>query len=418
MVAVAAVARAAIPGIGWPAAFILGAVLAPTDPTAATAIAHRLGLPRRLIVVIEGESVVNDGTALVAYRFAVAAAIAGGFSLADAAGRFVLDAVGGVVIGLVVGVVVREVRRRLDNPPVEITITLLTGYLAYLPAQVAGFSGVLAAVATGIYMAWYAPEVTTPRTRLQAVATWEVVFLLLNALIFGLVGVELPTVLEGLSHHSLGSLITSALVVTATVMGVRLAWIYCMGGFRRPRESAILGWSGMRGAVSLALALALPHTTGTGVPFADRELLIFLTFAVILGTLVAQGLTLPGLVRLLRLENDEQPEKEEAKARIRAADAALERLEELIDEDWVHEDVVDRMRGLYGFRRTRFESRLDPASDGSIESRSADYQRLRHELLDAERSALIELRRSGGIDDDVMRRVMRDLDLEEGRLDL
>jgi CPA1 family monovalent cation:H+ antiporter len=174
----------------------------------------------------------------------------------------------------------------------------------------------------------------------------------------------------------------------------------------------------MRGAVSLAAALALPLTTDAGGPFPNRELIVFLTFGVILGTLVLQGLTLPGLIRVLGLEDDGLAEKEEAKARIHAAEAALGRLEELLDQDWVREDTAERLRGLYGFRRDRFRSRFDPDGDRSVEERSADYQRLRRELLDAERRAVLELRRQGLIDDDVMRRVVRDLDLEDARLDL
>jgi monovalent cation/hydrogen antiporter len=429
MLVVAAVAHAAVTGLSWSGAFVLGAIVSPTDPTAATAIAERLGLPRRLTGVIEGESLVNDGTALVAYRFAVGAVVAGSFSLADAAGRFVLGVAGGVAIGLAVGFVIRQVRRRLDNPPVEITISLLSGYFAYLPAQAAGVSGVLAAVAVGIYMGWHTPELTTPQTRLQGIAVWEILFFLLNGLLFALVGLQLPAILDALSGSSTATLVGYAALVTAVVITARFAWIFATTWLARlvPRVdgsgdswrlSAVLAWAGMRGAVSLAAALALPLTTDAGAPFPDRELLIFLSFAIILGTLVVQGLTLPGLIQLLKLEDDGLAEREEAKARIRAAEAALRRLEDLLDEPWVREDTAERMRGLYNFRRQRFHSRLDPNADGAAEDRSADYQRLRRELLDAERRAVLELRRSGHIDDDVMRRVVRDLDLEDVRLDL
>ena len=201
-VAVAAVAHAAIPGLSWPTAFVLGAIVSPTDPTAATAIARRLGLPRRLVALIEGESLVNDGTALVAYKFAVAAVLTGSFSLAAASGRFVLNIVGGIVVGLAVGFVIREVRRRLDNPPVEITISILSGYFAYLPAEAIGVSGVLAAVTVGIYMGWHTPELTTARTRLQGIAVWEILFFLLNAFLFTIIGLQLPVIVDGLSGYS------------------------------------------------------------------------------------------------------------------------------------------------------------------------------------------------------------------------
>ncbi len=431
MVAVAAVAHEAI-GLGWQTSFVLGALVSPTDPTAAAAIAQRLGLPRRLISVIEGESLVNDGTALVAYRFAVAAVVTGSFSLAHAAGSFVLNVAGGIAIGLIAGVVIRQLRRRLDNPPVEITVSLLSGFFAYLPAQAAGVSGVLAAVTVGIYMGWHTPELTNAQTRLQGQAVWEIVFLLLNGLLFALIGLQLPGIVDRLSGRSTAELAGYAALVSAVVIGARFLWIAAtaflpalLSGWVRLRdplpgwrEKAILGWSGMRGAVSLAAALALPLSTDAGARFPERDLVIFLTFGVVVATLVVQGLSLPALIHVLAPEEDGLAEKEEAKARIHAAEAALVRLEELLDEDWVREDTAGRMRGLYDFRQQRFRSRLDPEADGSAEDRSLDYQRLRRELLDAERGAVTELRRAGKIDDDVMRRVVRDLDLEDARLDV
>jgi Na+/H+ antiporter len=431
MLAVAAVAHAVIPDLGWPGAFVLGAIVSPTDPTAAAAIAERFGLPRRLIAVIEGESLVNDGTALVAYRFAVAAVVTGSFSLAEASGRFVANVIGGIAIGLAVGFIIRMVRRRLDNPPVEITVSILSGYFAYLPAQAAGVSGVLAAVTVGIYMGWFTPELTTPQTRLQGQALWEVLFLVLNALLFALIGLQLPGIIDALSGRSAETLIGYSALVVGAVILARFAWIFPIAYLPRLlsrhvrerdpvpswRAKTVLAWSGMRGAVSLAAALALPFTTDAGTPFGDRELIVFLTFAVILGTLVLQGLTLPALIRVLGLEDDGLADKEEAKARILAAEAAIARLEELVDEDWVREDTAERLRGLYNFRRERFRSRFDAESDGAAEDRSVNYQRLRRELLEAERRAVVDLRRSGRIDDEVMRRVVRDLDLEDVRLD-
>jgi monovalent cation/hydrogen antiporter len=429
-VAVAAVAHAAIPGLGWPTAFVLGAIVSPTDPTAATAIAERLGLPRRLVALLEGESLVNDGTALVAYRFAVAAVVTGSFSLAAASGRFVLNIAGGIAVGLAVGFVIREVRRRLDNPPVEITISILSGYFAYLPAEAIGVSGVLSAVTVGIYMGWHTPELTTAQTRLQGVAVWEILFFLLNAFLFTIIGLQLPVILDGLAGYSTATLVWYAVLVATTVVAARFAWIFATTQLprlfgRRRREppmpwqpSVVLAWSGMRGAVSLAAALALPLTTDAGTHFPNRELIVFLTFAVILATVVVQGLTLPNLISLLDLEDDSRLEaKEDTKARIHAADAALARLEELVDEEWVREDTAERLRGLYGYRRSRFQARFDGDDDGGIEQRSTDYQRLLRELIQAERAAVRALRRDRRISDEVMRRVERDLDLEEARLE-
>jgi monovalent cation/hydrogen antiporter len=431
MLVVAAVAHAVIPGIDWPTAFVLGAIVSPTDPTAATAIAERVGLPRRLVALVEGESLVNDGTALVAYRFAVAAVVTGSFSLLDASGRFVLNVVGGIVVGLAVGLVIREARRRLDNPPLEITISIMSGYFAYLPAEALDVSGVLAAVTVGIYMGWHTPQLTTAQMRLQGQAVWEITFFLLNALLFTLIGLQLPGILDDLSGYSTAELIGYALVVSLAVVAARFAWVFAslyLPHLLRARirgldpvpswqAKVVLAWSGMRGAVSLAAALALPLTTDAGAHFPNRELIVFLTFSVILGTLVVQGLTLPVLIRVLDLEDDHLEEHEDTKARIHAAEAALARLEELVDEDWVREETADRLRRYYGFRRSRFKERIDGEGDGSIEQRSSDYQRLIRELLDAERQAVLELRRDRRISDDVMRQVVRDFDLEEARLD-
>ncbi len=426
-VVVAGVAHALIPGIDWPTAFVIGAIVSPTDPTAATAIAQRVGLPRRLVGLIDGESLLNDGTALVAYRVAVIAVVSGSFSLATSTARFFLAVIGGIAIGLAAGFVVRQVRRRLDDPPLELTISLLTGYVAFLPAQALGVSGVLAAVTVGIYMGWHTPELTNSQTRLQGQALWEIVFFVLNAVLFMLVGLQLPGIVDALSGYSTGELVGWAALMTVTVTGVRFAWLFAtarLPGRLRPmgaeswRPLVVLGWSGMRGAVSLAAALALPLTTDAGDAFPNRDLIVFLTFGVILGTLVCQGLTLPALIKVLHLEDDGLAEKEEAKARIKAAEAALARLEELVDEDWANPDTVERMRGLYGFRINRFQSRFDPDGDGAIEEQSQSYQRLRRELLDAERQAVADLRRSQLIDDEIARQVTRDLDLEDLRLDI
>jgi monovalent cation/hydrogen antiporter len=429
MVIVAVVAHVLIPGLSWSCAFVLGAVVSPTDPTAATAIAERLGLPRRLVALIEGESLVNDGTALVAYKFAVVAVVSGTFSLADAAGSFALNVVGGIGIGIAVGFLVRQVRLRVHDPALAITLSLMSGYLAYLPATAAGVSGVLAAVTIGIYMGWYTPELTTWQTRLQGVAVWEITFFVLNALLFALIGLQLPVIVDALSGYSASRLVGYAAVVGLAVIAARFLWVipgtYVTAWKRRKdrpiqnrgRASIILGWSGMRGAVSLAAALALPFRTDAGDAFPNRELIIFLTFGVILASLVVQGLSFPAILKLIGLEDEGRGEKEENKARIYATEAALARLEELEDEDWVREDTLERVRGMFNFRRQRFRSRFDPESDGSIESRSLDYQRLLRELLVAERNAVFDLRRQQRIDDLVMRRVIRDLDLEEARLD-
>jgi Na+/H+ antiporter len=431
VVGVAAACHAGISGLSWPICFVIGAIVAPTDAVAATAIASRLGVPRRIVAIIEGESLINDATALVAYGFAVTAVVTGSFSFSHAAWRFAVDVLGGIAIGLAVGVVLRQIRRRLDHSPTEIAIALLSGYFAYLPAEAAGVSAVLAVVTVGVYVGWYTPELTTVQTRLQGDAVWEILVFLLNALLFGLVGLQLRPILDALSGSTF-ELLRDALVASGAVVGIRLLWAYPATYlprflFRRIRERdpypplsypTLIGWAGLRGAVSLAAALALPLTTESGAPFPARELVIYLAFTVIVATLVVQGLSLPLLINLLGLEEDGGAAKEEVKARLHAADAALGRLEELVGEDWVREDTAERLRGAYRFRQNRFAARFDESDDGSIERRSQDYQRLRRELLNAERGAVVELRRQGRISDEIMNRVQRDLDLEDARLDV
>jgi CPA1 family monovalent cation:H+ antiporter len=423
---VAVIAHTFIDGLSWPSAFVLGAIVSPTDPLAATSIARRFGVPRKLVTIVEGESLVNDGTGLVLYRVAVAAVVAGSFSAFYTGGLFLVSAGGGIAVGLVVGWLVRQVRRRLDNPPAEITISLLTGYIAFIPAELMGVSAVLAAVSAGIYLGWHTPELTSPQVRLQGVAVWEIVQYLLNALLFVLIGLQLPVVMDALGDYSALTLLGYAALVSGTVIALRFAWVFAV--LQAPkwlarrmsswRGAVFVSWAGMRGAVSLAAALALPLETDAGDPFPGRDLILFLTFSVILATLVAMGLTMPFVIRALGLEDDGVEAREDAEARIHAAEAALVRLEELVTEEWVREDTAERVRGAYRFRTSRFQARLDDGDDGSIEMRSQDYQRLRRELLDAERSALVELRRTGVISNDVWLRVGRDLDLEDQRLDV
>jgi CPA1 family monovalent cation:H+ antiporter len=429
---VAAVAHTFVNGLSWPICFVIGAIVAPTDAVAATAIASRLGLPRRLVTLIEGESLINDATALVAYSFAVTAVVTGSFSLWHATWRFGVDVVGGIGIGLVVGYLLRQFRRRINHSPTEIAIALLSGYFAYLPAQAAGVSAVLAVVTVGVYVGWYTPELTTVQTRLQGDAVWEILTFLLNAVLFGLVGLQLRPILDSLHGRSTAALIADGVIVSLAVIATRIIWVFPatyiprrMSKRLRERDPyppwqypALLSWAGLRGAVSLAAALALPLTVAGGDSFPQRSYIIYLAFCVILATLVGQGLTLPAVIRGLRLEDDGTSEKEETKARIHAAEAALGRLEELAGEDWVREDTAERMRGLYRFRASRFAARFDDDDDGEIEERSQNYQRLRRELLDAERNAVVELRRQGRINDTVMNRVQRDLDLEDARLDV
>ena len=423
---VAVAAHALIEDLPWAAAFALGAIVAPTDPVAATAVARRLSVPRRTINILEGESLINDGTALVLYRVAVGA-IGGGFSLLEAGADFVLGAAGGIAIGLAVGWVIGEIRRRIDDPPIEVTISLLTGYAAYVPAERIGASGVLAAVTVGVYMGWRAPEISTARMRLAGFSVWEILQFLLNALLFVLIGLQLPRVLEGLTDAETGTVLLTALVVSLAVILTRLAWVHVVTALiraidRRPsqrerrtgwRQRTILGWSGMRGSVSLAAALALP------LDFPARDEILFVTFAVIFATLVLQGLTLPAVIRWSGVQDDGAEAQEELLARRRATEAALERIEELGAEEWPYEDTIDRQRRAYRYRASRLGARAGETEDGDgYEHRALKYQKVVHEILAAQRRAVVELRNTGLISNDVMHRIERELDLEEERLEI
>lgn len=430
---VAAIAHEAI-GIPWAMAFALGAIVSPTDPVAATSILRRVGAPRRAVNVLEGESLVNDATALVSYKVAVAAAVGGTFSAVDAGLEFVGAAAGGIAIGLAVGYVVAEIRRRLSDPTTEITISLFTAYAAFVPADELGLSGVLAAVTAGLYLGWRAPELITPETRLMAYSVWEVLIFLLNATLFILVGLQLPVIVDGLTGWTTWEVVGYAALISAVVIGVRFLWGFTTPYLiraidRRPSQRerrtgpalrVMIAWSGMRGAVSLAAALALPFETDAGAALPDRDLILFITFALILVTVVGEGLTLPWLIRRLGLMEDGSEEAgEELKARLVIARAALDRVEELEGEEWTQDGTIDRVRQLYRYRQRRFKARAGKVEDDDgIEERSLAYQRMMHEIYAAQRDALVRLRNEHEISAEVMRRVERELDLEESRLEV
>lgn len=422
---VAAVAHELV-GLSWEAAFVLGAVLGPTDPVAATAIAGRVGAPRRIVTVLEGESLINDSTALIAFKFAVAAATAGAFSLSDAAGEFVVDVLGGVAIGLIVAWAVVRIRLTISDGATQAFFSLVSAYFAFLPADAIGVSGVVAAVTTGIYVGWHSSRLVTAETRLQLYAMWDVVVFLLNSMLFVLIGLQLPSVIDGLQERDPGTLALYAVAVALTVMAIRFAWVmpfmYGPKLLRRDRPDRgawrgafVVAFTGMRGAVSLAAALAVPE----GV--AGRDIIVFLCFTTIVWTVVLEGLSLPWLLRRLGVHEGDAPRREEDKARLLAAEAAIRRVEELAAEDWVREDTAERVRAMYRFRSNRFRQRLgkdvDWPVDEDIDGRSQDYQRLLREIVGAQRTELLALRREGRIGDEILRRIERDLDLEEARLE-
>jgi monovalent cation/hydrogen antiporter len=427
-----AVAGHTVLGLPWPMAFALGAIVSPTDPVAATAIMRRLGAPRRIVNLVEGESLINDAAALVAYRVAVVAAVEGTFSLADASLAFLVSVVGGVALGLAVGFVIGEIRRRLDDPPTEITITLVTGYAAFLPAEQLHLSGVLAVVSAGLYLGWRAPELASPATRLLGFSVWEVLTFLLNATLFVLIGLQLPVVLDELAGRTVSELVADAALVCVVVIGARFVWLFTTPYLirlidRRPQQRelrmgaaprVVVAWSGMRGAVSLATALALPFETDAGTPLPGRDVIVFVTFIVVLVTVVGQGLTLPALIRRLGVVADgREEEHEELVARLVASKAALTELEAMAEEGWADDETLDRARQYYEQRKRRFAARAGKIADDGYEDASQVRQQVLLRLWAAERRAVVELRNSGEISNELMHRLERQLDLEESYLD-
>ena len=406
---VIAVVAHAIAGLSWPVAFVLGAVVSPTDAVAASATAKQLGLPRRIVTIIEGESMVNDATGLVAYRFAVAAVVTGSFSLGQAGLQFVVVSLGGLLIGLVIAWPVAWLHRHLDDAPIEITITLLTPYAAYLLADALQVSGVLAVLSAGLYLSHQSSRFFSANTRLQANAVWNVLVFLLNGLLFLLIGLQLRGIVASIAGHSLLTLIWQALLISLAVIAVRFAWVFPAASLPRLvsarlrardpypgwRQVAIVAWVGMRGGLSLAAALALPLTLTGGVPFPQRDLVIFFTFGVILVTLVGQGLSLGPIVRLLGLERDSSLEREHAQAHLVAARAALSRLDELATEAWVPQDALARLRAHYAQKLETLSKAIDGAGDEHFDGHAPVQQQLRQEVLTAERAAVIGLTRPG-----------------------
>ena len=439
--AVAAVAMAFAPELGWPMAIALGAIVSPPDAIAATSIARRLGVPRRLVIIFEGESLVNDATALTIYRLAVIAAVASTtFDTAAVLTGFVTVAVGGALVGLAIGWVTSQLLAWLEDPPVEVLITIIAPFAAYLPAEELHVSGVIATVVAGLIVGYRSPRVMASATRVLGTATWGMVIFVVNGLAFLLIGLQLPTVREDVAGIPGDVLAGMALAICATVILLRLAWVFpatylprmLSASLRRrdpappPSVALVLGWGGMRGAVTLAAALALPLQTAAGDPLPGRGLVVFLAFTVILVTLIGQGLTLPALIRALGVIDDGSLEHEIVHARMVAADAAVARIEELRTDAPGHLPMLDRLRDQYIDRREHLDHDDEPNAEGQAESaeeheatpeeiEELEHDAIRRAVISAERTAVVELRDRDEISDAALRAVERDLDLDELR---
>lgn len=426
--AVAAAIHALIPGVPWAAAIALGAIVAPPDAIAAAAVASRLAVPRRIVSVLEGESLLNDATALTIYSIAIAVAVGASFKASSGVATFAGAMTGGVAIGLAVGWIIAKLRARIEDTPVEITISLLTPYAAFLPAQELGSSGVIATVVAGLYLGRRGSSIMGPDARLTGRAVWETIVFLLNGMVFIITGLEVPFLLRSLESATAIRLVGIGLVVSLVLLVVRALWIFpsellACAVRREPRpprflaHALVLSWAGMRGVVSLAIALALPLTLPGGAPFPAREALVIVTVTVIVVTLLGQGLSLPWIIRRLRLGTDPELREEEARARQQLVEAATRRIDQLYPVWPDHRPLLDRLRETYAHRSEHVERQRDASGSGEEDREIIEHREIQRTVIDSEREALLRLRAEGAIDDDVLRALERELDLDERRID-
>jgi CPA1 family monovalent cation:H+ antiporter len=409
--AVAVVAHL-VAGLPWAPAFALGAVVGPTDPVSATTIIRRLGVSESVVTILEGESLVNDGTALVLYKLAIAAAGAAAFSIWYALGEFVWVSFGGVAIGILAAALAAWARRWITVMEAELTLSLLMPFVAYLPAERLGVSGVLAAVTAGVLLGSRSHE-TSAGTRLRRHAFWDVVVFVLNSLLFLLIGLAMPEVLGRIGNADAGALAFRALVLSATVIGLRVAWMLLVAPLVAPRprrELIVLGWSGMRGGVSLAAALAVPVMAG-GHPFPARDEIVFFAYAIMLATLVIPGLTLGPLIDRLGVASPDESARGETQARAHILQAALEHIDELAERNELPEEIAGRLRELYESRLYALAGGAAPAAE--LEDPSDAVLRAQRGVVAAQRAALAELAAAGDLGDAAAREVGRELDVDE-----
>jgi CPA1 family monovalent cation:H+ antiporter len=418
-------------GLPWQVGFLLGAIVAPTDAVAPLAVARKLNIPRRILVVLEGEGLANDATALILYRFAVIAIASGGFSLSMATGEFAAIVAGEIVFGVAVGWLTLRARRFACDPQIEITLSLLTPYIAYWIPEHFGGSGVIATVTCGLYTSWNGPLLISSATRLQGVFFWDLVIYLIEGLLFLLTGFEMRSLFERSKAFPLHDILFATVLVTAIAVVARFVWLYpatylprWLSKSLRQRDPPppwqwpfILSFAGIRGAVSLAAALALPLTLADGDPFPNRDLILFVAFGVILITLVGMGLSLSVVVRWLGVadvgRNEEiAAHQTEIAARREALEAALESLDCIVEQRDLGEDVVKLLRARHDVRLSQLPDSLDPDRHDV----SAAGTELTRELIAAERKFIHGLLRDGRITDETRRRIERDLDLEEASL--
>jgi len=429
VVAVALVAPTAFAGFDWRLGLVLGAIVAPTDAIAATSIARRVGLPGRLVDILEGESLINDATGLLALQFATAIVVhKQAPTVLSGILTFAWLIAGGIGLGLLVGWLVTHIERRVEDGPIEITLSILVPYTAYLAAEKIHSSGVLAVVVCGLFLSRGSASFFSPSVRIQVWSVWESLNFVLNGVVFVLIGLQLPAIRRAIGGHSLSSLVMDGAVFSALLILMRLAWVFPGSGVAwlirtrlahqneslpRLRSSFVVGWTGMRGVVSLAAALALPTLLADGSAFPQRNRIVFLTFCVIFVTLVLQGITLPPLIRALGLAGTAGPNCEELEARQIAAEAAVSHLEDAkVRDNEQSAAAYDDLILHYHQRLATLQSRTESREDAAGHDRQTE---LSLEAVRVERRTVIRLRDEGRINDEVLRRIEHELDLSESR---
>src|SRR3982751_2907503 len=426
-VVVAGLCVAMIPGVNWPTGFLLGAIASPPDAAAATSIMRSFRLPRRVVQILEGESLVNDAAALTVYRFAIAAIVSGTFSFPQAALSFLWIAAAGVAVGLGCAYLLVKLYPHLKDPQAEILSTFLLGYVAYVAAEAMHSSGVLAVVASGLIFGWHAPRLFSAATRLRAGAVWETTIFLLNAIVFLAIGLQMPNATAALHNYRRGDLWLWGSALALAVIITRVVWVFpttylprLLSKRIREREPSpswkavsVVAWTGLRGVVSLAAEEEVPRSIGGGTPFPHRDLILFLTFVVIMTTLVLQGLTLGPLIKRLKIEPDHSLQEEHLLASVHAAERAIRRIGELEKSMGSDSAVINRVRGYYNDRLLSLRAQLqlpplETAGGRPEEFQTIEEQKVWWELAKAEREAVLALRKERRIGDDAMRKLEHD----------
>jgi len=430
MITVAIVAKLLLPEFTWGEGFLLGAILSPTDASAAVNIIKKIGANRRLIVILEGESLINDATALTLFRFSLAGLMLNTFSITNAISHFLFALAGGAIIGLILGVVAIYFIRRIRETSAETTFTFIVAYIAYLTAEHLGVSGVISTVVCGIYVGIRFPECVPTDTRVNAKVSWKTLMFIINGFAFTLLGLELPWVLKSLTSYSAVSLVFYVVAITITVILTRLLWVYPAAYLPRKLVPSIvkkdpmpvwqmlftLGWTGMRGIVSLAAALAIPLEMAPGVAFPHRDLLIFLTYFVVVATLIMPSISLPFLIKIFNLSDAPQIKmQQEAYARMKSLEGVLEKIAEIVRNEKIPSYLFDEFKTQIQRRIEIIQTQLQANPYSTLNSEYFAIKKLTMAAIESEKETLIKLRKSGEIQDEIFHLLLDELDLEEMR---